>query len=56
MDGRTDGRTDGQGDSYLPPKLCLRGVKKQSDNYALFKYDKKHTVLFLLLLLLLFKN
>jgi len=25
-DGRTDRRTDGQGDSYIPPKLCLRGV------------------------------
>ena len=21
-----DGRTDGQGDSYIPPKLCLRGL------------------------------
>jgi hypothetical protein len=33
MDGRTDGqtdgrdgRTDGQGDSYIPSKLCLRGI------------------------------
>ena len=25
MDGRTDGWMDGQGDSYIPPKLCLRG-------------------------------
>ena len=23
-----DRRTDGQGDSYIPPKRCLRGVKK----------------------------
>ena len=23
--GQTDGRADGQGDSYIPPKLCLRG-------------------------------
>jgi hypothetical protein len=27
MDGRMDGRTDGQGDSYIPPNLCLWGVK-----------------------------
>jgi hypothetical protein len=26
MDGRRDERTDGQGDSYIPPKLCLRGA------------------------------
>ena len=25
-DRRTDRRTDGQGDSYIPPKFCLRGV------------------------------
>ena len=25
-DGQTDGQTDIQGDSYIPPKLCLRGV------------------------------
>ena len=24
-DRQTDGRKDGQGDSYIPPKLCLRG-------------------------------
>ena len=27
-DRQTDGRTDRQGDSYIPPKLCLRGYKK----------------------------
>ena len=31
MDGRTDGRTNGQGDSYIPPKLCLRGYNKTHD-------------------------
>ena len=27
-DGQTDGRIDRQGDSYIPPKRCLRGYNK----------------------------
>ena len=30
LDRRTDRRTDRQGDSYIPPKLRLRGVEKSS--------------------------
>lgn len=35
---RIFGRTDGQGDSYIPPKLCLRGYNKRlykiRDNFS----------------------
>jgi hypothetical protein len=29
---------DGQGDSYIPPKLCLRGVKKGFNNTSKYTF------------------
>jgi hypothetical protein len=46
-DGRTDGRTDEQGDSYIPPKLCLRRYTNADSNSSL-QQQQRQQILYLL--------